>query len=118
MIRCKTCKVKKPVSEFHKHPLTKTGLFAYCKACSAYATWKLNLRLKYGLSLEQYDAMSVAQLGVCAICGEIDPHGKRLSVDHNHETGQVRALLCNQCNVGLGIFKDSSRRLTEIGRAS
>ncbi len=54
-----------------------------------------------------------SQGGVCAICKKeeqiIDKGGgtQRLSVDHDHDTGKIRGLLCNDCNVGLGRFKDN-----------
>ncbi|MFJ3834484.1 endonuclease VII domain-containing protein [Streptomyces sp. NPDC090054] len=62
----------------------------------------MHLNAKYGLSIEQVRTMSEAQGGLCAICQtEQDLH-----VDHDHETGQVRGLLCNNCNNGLGRFRD------------
>lgn len=52
---------------------------------------------KYGITLDQYEAMFEAQGGVCAMCGR--PPGKRqLDVDHSHQTGEVRGLLCPYCN--------------------
>lgn len=51
----------------------------------------------YGLTLVEYDAMVIAQGGVCYICGETDRH-PNLSVDHNHTTRKVRKLLCEKCN--------------------
>lgn len=70
-----------------------------------------NLRRNYGLTPEHYDEMFAAQNGVCALCGSpADPNGvraaSRLHVDHDHETGRVRALLCNHCNRALGYFRD------------
>ena len=50
--------------------------------------------------------MNEAQNGVCAICGEVNVAGRRLAVDHNHETGQVRGLLCCSCNRGIGFLRD------------
>jgi ribosomal protein L34E len=70
----------------------------------------------YGITVEQYDEMREAQKHVCAICsrpetvvmrGKVKP----LSVDHDHLTGKVRGLLCHECNVGLGKFKDNPRLL-------
>ncbi len=60
----------------------------------------------YGLSEEEYMKKLNEQDNLCAICGKKD-EGKVLCVDHNHATGQVRGLLCHNCNVGLGNFKDS-----------
>lgn len=65
-----------------------------------------HLRLKYDLSLEEFEAMNEAQDGKCAICGQPCPIHSRLSVDHDHETGRVRGLLCSSHNVGLGMFGD------------
>jgi hypothetical protein len=62
------------------------------------------LRVKYGVSLEDYDAMAARQNGVCAICRR--KSDKVLSVDHCHETSMLRSLLCQGCNSGLGYFRD------------
>lgn len=70
-----------------------------------------NMR-QYGITLEQYDEMLVAQNGVCAICREECKSGRRLSVDHCHETGKVRGLLCGNCNQGIGRFGHSPERLS------
>lgn len=61
---------------------------------------KNTLKYNYGLTTEQYDAMSLGQGGVCAICSEPPRVGfnKRLHVDHDHVTGKVRGLLCMHCN--------------------
>jgi hypothetical protein len=67
----------------------------------------------FGITLEQYEQMLADQNGVCAVCGktetEIHPQSKRvrsLNVDHCHDTGRVRGLLCNSCNRGIGLLKD------------
>jgi Recombination endonuclease VII len=72
------------------------------------------LKRHYGLSFEDYDRMYQEQNGVCKICSgkerSVDPKTKkfrRLAVDHCHVTGKVRALLCSDCNSGIGRFKDS-----------
>lgn len=67
------------------------------------------LRQKYGIDSEQYDQMFADQNGMCAICGNTSK--KRLCVDHNHDTGEVRKLLCNKCNAGLGQFCDDAALL-------
>ena len=66
---------------------------------------------KYGFSIADYDAMSHCQNGVCAICGQPNNNGKRLDVDHNHDSGKVRGLLCNSCNRGIGYLKDDAEVL-------
>lgn len=58
----------------------------------------------YGLAPGEYDRMLAAQDGRCAICAK-QPRTKRLSVDHDHRTGRVRALLCQPCNRGLRSFE-------------
>lgn len=66
-----------------------------------------NLRRNYGLTVEQYDSMYRSQNGVCAICSKVNVIGRRLAVDHNHATGQVRQLLCHNCNSAIGHAKES-----------
>ena len=66
-----------------------------------------NRKHKYGITDEEYDSLLIKQVARCAICNE---HVK-LCVDHDHNTGKVRGLLCNTCNAGLGMFKDSIRLL-------
>lgn len=67
---------------------------------------KYRLKYRFGLTVEEYERMLDEQGGVCAICGEPSA-GRDLDVDHNHETNQVRGLLCWNCNTGIGKFKDS-----------
>lgn len=69
------------------------------------------LRRKYGLTPAQYEALSFAQGGICAICGGRPEAGKRLAVDHDHTTRSVRGLLCHQCNLMLGHAHDDPRVL-------
>ena len=65
------------------------------------------LMCKYGISLDEYNILLEQQDGKCAICGIHESKVDRnLSVDHNHETGKVRGLLCINCNSALGMFKD------------
>lgn len=68
------------------------------------------LRARYGITADEYDAMLDKQGGVCAICGSPPRGQKRLHVDHDHETGVVRGLLCHVCNVWLGILEKAEWR--------
>jgi hypothetical protein len=62
---------------------------------------------KYGLRQSAYALLIHTQGNKCVICGA-SPNGKPLAVDHCHETRRVRGLLCQQCNLGLGRFKDNT----------
>lgn len=71
---------------------------------------------RYGITVALHDEMLANQGGLCAICGSPpDPNGtratSRLHVDHDHLTGRVRQLLCNNCNRGVGCFADDPVRL-------
>ena len=68
------------------------------------------LKRRFGLSQEDYDRMFAFQGGVCAICGS-PPNGRALAVDHGHDSGSIRSLLCSSCNQGLGYFKDNPNLL-------
>lgn len=76
------------------------------------------LKRCYGMTLEQFDALFESQDGVCAICGNAEETVHRntgtkwnLNVDHNHDTGEVRGLLCTPCNRGIGFLRDSPQLL-------
>jgi hypothetical protein len=62
------------------------------------------LAWRYGLTVEEYDALWAAQGERCSICREVPL--KRISVDHCHITGRVRGLLCTRCNFGIGNLRD------------
>ena len=77
---------------------------------------KAQLKHKYGLSVEKYNAMLDAQEGVCLICGGINKgklEGVPLGVDHDHKTNKIRGLLCSPCNSKLGWFEDNREALLE-----
>lgn len=84
----------------------KTNRRSYCKTCQPNATaWQ---RLKnYGISQDEFDAMYFEQCGSCYIC----KNSEAVCVDHDHDTGKVRALLCNGCNTGIGGLQDSPKIL-------
>lgn len=65
-----------------------------------------HLRRTFGLTLDEYDALLAAQDGECAICGNPPQDGQFLHVDHNHETGDIRGLLCVRCNNALGQLRE------------
>lgn len=71
---------------------------------------------RQGITQEEYDAQYKRQGGVCAICGlthgrSLMGRSKDLAIDHDHQTNELRGLLCDDCNIGLGIFRDDPERL-------
>jgi hypothetical protein len=76
---------------------------------------------QFGLTIEDYDAMHAAQGGVCAICNQPETSNRggkvyRLAVDHDHNTGQVRGLLCFKCNSAMGSFEKRNVPLENVIR--
>jgi len=95
---------------------SKGGVRRLCRSCYHIRGRNGGLRRRYGMTTEEFNIMHNAQKGVCGICHEpeTETHNgklKLLSVDHNHKTGQIRGLLCNQCNGGLAKFKDNVKEL-------
>lgn len=137
MKTCTGCHVEKPLTDFNRSAHGRNGMRARCIDCSSaenrvrykkdleasrkagreYSKTRrelfpekvkeAQLKSKYGLSLEQYNQMVLIQEGRCAICKE---EYEPLCVDHNHINGEVRALLCDQCNIGISNFRDSAVR--------
>jgi len=73
---------------------------------------KAQLKRKFNLSLNDYNILLEKQKGVCNIC-KIKETTKALCVDHNHTTGEIRGLLCSNCNRGIGLLKDDIVLLKE-----
>lgn len=105
---CSKCSKYKSTDNFAKNISTKSGLQYYCKPCqNSYKSGRGSQRasqllIKYGMTVEQWDILFESQNGVCGICRAKEI----LCVDHNHETGKIRGLLCGQCNSGIGMLKD------------
>ena len=84
------------------------------------ATRNSHLRLKYGITIAQYDELLRLQDGVCASCHKPETSLsrigtlRRLSVDHDHVTGLVRGLLCCNCNRALGWLDDSPDKIQAL----
>lgn len=134
---CANCKEEKYLAEFYKNKNCTGGHDTTCKSCFKARASKYYLdnkdavlermakdwlsqkervfRRKYNMSLQDYVDMYDSQKGKCAICGRhhelFDKAKDQLVVDHDHDTGKVRKLLCNNCNTGLGMFKESATLL-------
>lgn len=125
---CPGCAIVKPTDEFYRN---KDKFAPHCKECCKTLRNERNsrpevkearrreylsnrdkrkcqkLQRNYGITLEQYDEKLIQQNGQCSICGLTpEKNGKALAVDHDHKTGKVRDLLCNNCNVAVGFLKE------------
>ena len=124
---CRECEKALPLSDFSPHNRNKTtGHVGYrldCKSCHSakkrerYCPDKnasSMLKKLYGITLADYDRMVEKQNGKCAICETTEPRtpGSRFAVDHHHETGKVRALLCGPCNTAIGSLKEDPALFT------
>jgi len=130
---CPICKIEKELSEYRLSKQTKDGYRWGCQPCrieydrvarvkrkaanpDKYRTLEADrkLRLKYGITLDQYNSLCEQNNNLCEICNKENTtqDRKKLFVDHNHNTGKMRGLLCDSCNQGLGRFKDNLQILT------
>jgi hypothetical protein len=109
MKQCSSCGAERPLTAFGAHSNGKPR--KQCKDCVTAAHYKRT----YGITMDEYDTMYQNQKGVCKICSLPQKHKQhnRLCVDHDHQTGEVRGLLCDACNRGLGYFKDDERLLEQ-----
>lgn len=98
---CKKCDSVKPLNVFVDNKAGKHGKGYTCKECKKPYIKAYALNRKYGLSIEQAQAMQAAQNG-CGICQSTED----LVIDHDHQTGALRKLLCRRCNRAIGLFKD------------
>ena len=99
--------------QYHKNPekMKELERQRYLLRKTAHRAYKLTK--VFGMSVADYDRISEEQNHVCAICGQSETLMRRgvlqrLSIDHSHESGKVRGLLCANCNSGLGLFQDNS----------
>lgn len=116
--KCSKCGIEKTIDQFNKQQGGKYGVRGHCSACQEVyrQSWrktesaklyerKKALKRYYNLTLEDYDKMLEQQKGVCFICGGVNPDGYRLFVDHDHQTGEIRGLLCRACNTKLAWYE-------------
>jgi hypothetical protein len=115
---CRSCGIDKALSEFSKEKKKKDGLKIYCKPCenARFKAWReenieeilLKDRIKhyvrkYGLSKEKAIELVEDRNGACEICKEHKP----LVVDHHHDTGMVRGMICSACNSMVGYSREN-----------
>lgn len=106
---CTKCGAEKSENQFPLN-LAKNlhgNLHAHCNECRAKTMETYNLTSKYNTTPSQVAEMKKKVRGLCQICSE----AKELEVDHCHKTLNIRGLLCHDCNIGLGMFGDSPKKL-------
>lgn len=112
--------VNKAWRERNKERVTATAKAYREKNKDKIQAWYM--RRRYGISIDDYMDILKKQGGKCAICGSKDFRGKLPHIDHDHITGEVRGLLCLNCNAGIGNLKDNSeiirRALQYLGGAA
>lgn len=110
---CTQCGSVKPLSHFAQRASAPDGLRYDCRDCQAEKSRGYLLRRRFGITAAEYDRMLAEQGGGCALCRRSAPGGRWTSfaVDHCHETGRVRGLLCYFCNYALGVLGDSPESL-------
>ena len=89
---------KEKIKQYKKNnPISKETIFKY------------SIKYNHNISVNDYNKLAEEQNNKCAICGKTseENHNKKLYVDHNHSTLQIRGLLCQKCNSALGLFQDS-----------
>jgi hypothetical protein len=126
--KCSRCKLVKPISEFAISKYNKLGYASQCKKCynAAHKVFskehpthnsEAQVKSRYGMTYAEHQLLDKSQNGICAICGCPETRVNRLgqivplTVDHDHKTGRVRALLCFHCNWGIGHFYDDPELL-------
>lgn len=124
---CSQCKTVKPIDQFRLQK-RRTGTYrrhSFCTEChkAHHRKWlrehgqkrdpyrdKLrHIKISYGLSSDEYEELVKSHEGKCRICGNLFTE-RGPSVDHNHENGQVRGLLCIRCNTALGFLENTEWR--------
>lgn len=111
--RCPDCSETKSLDDFPRHRSRRDGRGEYCKPCHNKRGRETKFRLhgggrhyhlkgRYGIGAADVEAMVAAQGDQCALCRT----RPATQVDHDHQTGAVRGILCLLCNAGLGAFRD------------
>lgn len=104
LLACTKCKEEKPstLEFFPPHNKKRNGFDSWCRSCRATYRSEINRGRHRGVISDELLKEIKRDITQCVICGDEGP----LVVDHCHETGQIRGMLCNHCNRGLGQFRD------------
>ena len=109
---CRSCQTIKPLSEWTPSAHTTTGYRSSCKECTSQRQRRDHLKRSYDLTEDEVTKLVVRQDGQCAICRS----APAIHIDHDHETGAVRGMLCFRCNAALGQLGDDPGVLVRAAR--
>ncbi len=99
---CPSCQQAVAHEDYTRSARTSSGLGSQCKACKRSADMERYYARRYGLDRAGIEDLRARQADRCASCGDEHPG----HIDHDHETDLVRALLCERCNLALGLLRD------------
>lgn len=126
---CTACDTEKSLDQYNKRAASADGLNGWCRPCvnAKSLAWYRNnrervkknhreymLRSQYGIGEAEFQHLLELQGGKCALCPvvfSLDGARRNLCVDHDHDTGQVRGLLCARCNTSIGQLGDNAEGL-------
>lgn len=126
--KCSKCGEIKHTNEFNQRKASKDGFTSRCTQCLNTKAMKVrseqpevtrarNLKKRFNMTIDEYNTIFLGQKGKCAICEKAETNrdskgsSKWLCVDHNHNDGTIRGLLCSSCNTGIGQLGDSVKTL-------
>lgn len=118
---CSKCGEEKSLDQFHRDRRYAQGVKCWCKDCaiSVSSDWHRDNPARtadharrsglkaFGMTVDDYDQLLAAQGGRCWICKRKPHRDRRLAVDHSHRSGEVRGLLCHNCNTTLGYMHEN-----------
>ena len=123
---CIYCRKEKALDRFPPHPKHKNGRQSSCRVCDnkgkinryrldggEKVAWN-NRKYRYGITKDGFMKLKEKQFGLCIICCEKLPEDRKIHVDHDHYTGEVRGLLCPRCNLAVGIFENNKDLIGNI----
>lgn len=124
MKHCRKCDQTLPLDAFWRQGGKSSGRQSYCIECTKAdrQARKLarrdSLKRNYGMSPSDEERLWEEQGGLCAVCDQPMVRGARgrsaMCIDHDHESGRVRAMLCNECNTALGMLAEDPDRIFNL----
>lgn len=121
---CSHCEKEKSLKDFKKNKDGKLGRYSLCKDCQSNRdktrytngdSYAVRLKKLYGLSSDEYEQLYLEAEGKCQSCGVKEVElSRRLAVDHCHNSGIVRGLLCGKCNTALGQLDDNLEKIASL----